>query len=39
VNYEGSSGAVEFDEKGDIRGTKFRFEQADGGRFRVMEIV
>lgn len=39
INYEGSSGPVEFDERGDIRGTKFRFEQADGGRFRVMEIV
>ncbi|HEV7267931.1 MAG TPA: ABC transporter substrate-binding protein [Falsiroseomonas sp.] len=39
VNYEGSSGAVEFDDKGDIRGTKFRFEQAEGGSFKLLEIV
>ena len=39
VNYDGSSGPVEFDDKGNIRGTKFRFEVADGGRFRVLEIV
>jgi branched-chain amino acid transport system substrate-binding protein len=39
VNFEGASGPVEFDERGDIRGTKFRFEQAEGGRFRVLEIA
>jgi branched-chain amino acid transport system substrate-binding protein len=39
VNYEGASGPVEFDERGDIRGTKFRFEVAEGGRFRVLEIA
>jgi branched-chain amino acid transport system substrate-binding protein len=39
VNYEGASGPVDFDERGDIRGTKFRFEQAEAGRFRLMEIV
>ncbi|WP_372623524.1 ABC transporter substrate-binding protein [Falsiroseomonas sp.] len=39
VNYEGSSGPVEFDDKGDIRGTKFRFEQAEGGSFKLLEIV
>jgi branched-chain amino acid transport system substrate-binding protein len=39
VNYEGSSGPVEFDGKGDIRGTKFRFEQAEGGSFKLLEVV
>jgi branched-chain amino acid transport system substrate-binding protein len=39
VNFEGASGAVEFDERGDIRGTKFRFEVAEAGRFRVLEIA
>jgi branched-chain amino acid transport system substrate-binding protein len=39
VNYEGASGPVEFDDKGDIRGTKFRFEVAEGGAFKVLEIV
>jgi branched-chain amino acid transport system substrate-binding protein len=39
VNYEGASGPVDFDERGDIRGTKFRFEVAEGGRFRVLEIA
>jgi branched-chain amino acid transport system substrate-binding protein len=38
INYEGASGPVEFDERGDIRGTKFRFEVAENGRFRVLEI-
>jgi branched-chain amino acid transport system substrate-binding protein len=39
VNFEGASGPVDFDDRGDIRGTKFRFEQAEGGRFRVLEIA
>lgn len=39
INYEGASGPVEFEPQGDIRGTKFRFELAEGGRFRVLEIV
>jgi len=38
VNYDGASGPVEFDERGDIRGTKFRFEVAEGGTFKVLEI-
>jgi branched-chain amino acid transport system substrate-binding protein len=38
INYEGSSGPVEFDERGDIRGTKFRFERAAGGRFELVEL-
>lgn len=39
INYEGASGPVEFEERGDIRGTKFRFEVAENGRFRVLEIA
>jgi ABC-type branched-subunit amino acid transport system substrate-binding protein len=39
INYEGASGPVEFDERGDIKGTKFRFEVAEGGRFKVLEIA
>lgn len=38
VNYDGASGPCEFDDRGDIRGTKFRFEQAEGGRYKVLEI-
>jgi branched-chain amino acid transport system substrate-binding protein len=39
VNFEGASGPVEFDERGDIRGTKFRFEVAENGRFRLLELA
>ena len=39
INYDGASGPVEFDERGDIKGTKFRFEVAEGGAFKVLEIV
>jgi branched-chain amino acid transport system substrate-binding protein len=39
INYEGSSGPVEFDERGDIRGTKFRFERANGGRFELVALA
>ncbi|WP_376094548.1 ABC transporter substrate-binding protein [Roseomonas sp. CCTCC AB2023176] len=38
VNFDGASGPVEFDERGDIRGTKFRYEAAEAGRFRVLEV-
>ncbi len=38
VNYDGSSGPVEFDERGDITGTKFRFERAAAGRFELVEL-
>ena len=38
VNYDGASGPVEFDERGDIRGTKFRFEVAENGNFKILEI-
>ncbi|WP_240046904.1 ABC transporter substrate-binding protein [Paracraurococcus ruber] len=39
VNYEGASGPCDFDEKGDIRGTKFRFEVAEAGRFRLLQMI
>jgi len=38
VNYEGASGPVDFDERGDIRGTKFRYERAANARFELMEL-
>jgi branched-chain amino acid transport system substrate-binding protein len=39
INFEGASGPVEFETSGDIRGTKFRFETAEAGRYRVLEIA
>lgn len=39
VNFDGASGPVDFDDRGDIRGTKFRFERAANGRFELMEIT
>ncbi|MDO9502703.1 ABC transporter substrate-binding protein [Falsiroseomonas sp.] len=39
VNFEGASGPCEFDDRGDIRGTKFRYEVAEGGAYRVLELV
>jgi len=39
VNFDGASGPVDFDDRGDIRGTKFRYERAENGRFVVMEIT
>jgi branched-chain amino acid transport system substrate-binding protein len=39
VNFEGASGPCEFDERGDIRGTKFRYDVAEGGRFRMLELA
>jgi len=38
INYEGSSGPVDFDARGDIQGTKFRYERAANGRFELMEL-
>ncbi|WP_237213307.1 ABC transporter substrate-binding protein [Falsiroseomonas oryziterrae] len=38
INFEGASGPVDFDERGDIRGTKFRYERANNGRFELMEL-
>jgi branched-chain amino acid transport system substrate-binding protein len=39
INFEGASGPCDFDERGDITGTKFRFEQAEAGRFKVLELA
>lgn len=39
INYEGASGPVDCDERGDIRGTKFRYERAEGGRFVLMALT
>jgi branched-chain amino acid transport system substrate-binding protein len=39
VNFEGASGPVSFDDRGDIQGTKFRYEVAENGRFRLLELV
>jgi branched-chain amino acid transport system substrate-binding protein len=39
VNFEGASGPCEFDDRGDIRGTKFRYDIAEGGRFRMLELA
>jgi branched-chain amino acid transport system substrate-binding protein len=39
INYEGASGPVEFDERGDIRGTRFRYERAANGRFELLELT
>jgi branched-chain amino acid transport system substrate-binding protein len=39
VNFDGASGPVDFDDRGDIRGTKFRFERAANGRFELVEIT
>jgi branched-chain amino acid transport system substrate-binding protein len=39
VNFEGASGPVSFDERGDIQGTKFRYEVAEAGRFRMLELA
>ncbi|MCX7683750.1 MAG: ABC transporter substrate-binding protein [Acetobacteraceae bacterium] len=39
VNFDGASGPLDFDERGDIQGTKFRYERAENGRFVLMEIT
>jgi branched-chain amino acid transport system substrate-binding protein len=39
VNYEGASGPVDFDDIGDIRGTRFRYERAANGRFELIELA
>jgi branched-chain amino acid transport system substrate-binding protein len=39
VNFDGASGPVSFDERGDIQGTKFRYEVAEAGRFRLLELA
>ena len=39
VNFEGASGPCEFNEVGDILDTKFRYEQADKGKFKLLKIA
>jgi ABC-type branched-subunit amino acid transport system substrate-binding protein len=39
VNYEGASGPCEFNEVGDILDTKFRYEQAEKGKFKLLKIA
>jgi branched-chain amino acid transport system substrate-binding protein len=39
INFDGASGPCDFDERGDIQGTKFRFEVAEAGRFRLLELA
>jgi branched-chain amino acid transport system substrate-binding protein len=38
VNYSGASGPCDFDELGDIINCKFRFEVAEGGKNKLLEI-
>jgi branched-chain amino acid transport system substrate-binding protein len=39
INYEGASGPCDFNEVGDILDCKFRYEQADKGKFRLLKIA
>jgi branched-chain amino acid transport system substrate-binding protein len=38
VNFDGASGPCEFNEIGDILDTKFRYEQAEKGKFKLLRI-
>ena len=38
INFEGASGACDFDEIGDILTTNFRFEQVEKGAFKTLKI-
>ena len=38
VNFDGASGPCEFNEIGDILDTKFRYEQAEKGKFNLLRI-
>jgi ABC-type branched-subunit amino acid transport system substrate-binding protein len=38
VNYEGASGPCDFTDIGDIMDTKFRYEQAEKGKFKLLKI-
>ena len=38
VNFDGASGPCEFNELGDILDTKFRYEQAEKGKFKLLKI-
>jgi len=39
INYEGASGPCDFTEIGDIMDTKFRYEQAEKGKFKLLKIA
>ena len=39
INYEGASGPCDFTEIGDIIDTKFRYEQAEKGKFKLLRIA
>jgi len=39
INYEGVSGPCDFTDIGDIRDTKFRYEQAENGKFKLVKIA
>ena len=39
VDFDGASGPCEFNEIGDILDTKFRYEQAEKGKFKVLRIA
>jgi branched-chain amino acid transport system substrate-binding protein len=39
VDYSGASGPCDFDDKGDILGCKFRYEQFKGGKFTLLKIA
>src|SRR5207302_1643213 len=38
INFDGASGPCDFNEIGDIVDTKFRYEQAEKGRFKLLKI-
>jgi branched-chain amino acid transport system substrate-binding protein len=39
INYEGASGPCDFTETGDILDCKIRFEQAQGGKFKLVTLI
>src|SRR5262245_14421292 len=39
VNFDGASGPCEFTETGDIHDTRFRYEQAEKGKFKLLRIA
>lgn len=38
VNFDGASGPCDFNDVGDIINCRFRFEMADGGKYKLLEI-
>jgi branched-chain amino acid transport system substrate-binding protein len=39
INYEGASGPCDFTDIGDILDCKFRFEQAEKGKFKILKVA